>query len=95
VVFLVTALRQGRTRGYTVERLKALFGVTRQTLIRWLGYFRQIFPCTQSWRCLSGKLIPPVDGQQLPASLIERFIRAGGDPEQGLASCLRALAHPP
>jgi len=92
VMLVVTALRQGRTHGYTVERLKALFGVTRQTLTRWLDYFRQIFPLSQSWRRLSGRVMPPVAEDQLPASLIERFVRVRGDPEQGLAACLRALA---
>jgi hypothetical protein len=44
VFLVVVALRQGRTRGYTVERLKALFGVTRPTLARWMRYFQQVFP---------------------------------------------------
>ena len=90
VLLVVTALRQGRDRGYTVERLKALFGVTRPTLTRWLSYFRQIFPCSQLWRRLSGRLMPPVT-EPLPRGLIERFVQARGDPELGLTACLQSL----
>ena len=91
MLLVITALRQGRERGYTVEKLNALFGVTRPTLTRWLYYFRQIFPCSQSWRRLSGRLMPPVAEDQLPAGLIERFVRARGDPERGLTACLQSL----
>jgi hypothetical protein len=91
-VLVVTALRQGRDHGYTVEKLKALLGgVTRPTLTRWLSYFRQVFPCSQSWRRLSGRLMPPVAEDQLPGGLIERFIQTRGDPELGLTACLQAL----
>jgi len=91
VLLVVTALRQGRDHGYTVEKLKALFGVARPTLTRWFCYFRQIFPCSQSWRRLSGRLMPPVTKHELPGSLIERFVQTRGDPERGLMACLQSL----
>jgi hypothetical protein len=90
-MLVVTALRQGRDRGYTVEKLKALFGVTRSTLTRWLSYFRQIFPYSRPWRRLSGRLMPPVVEDQLPGGLIERFVQTRGDPELSLTACLQAL----
>ena len=91
VLLVVTALRQGRNRGYTVEKLKALFGVTRPTLTRWLCYFREVFPFSQSWRRLTGRLMPPVAEHELPRGLIERFVQARGDPELGLMACLKAI----
>jgi len=91
VLLVVTALRQGRDQGYTVEKLKALLGVTRPTLTRWLSYFRQIFPCSQSWRRLSGRLMPPVTEHELPGGLIERFVQTRGDPEKGLTACIQSL----
>jgi hypothetical protein len=92
VFLVVVALRQGRTRGYTVERLKALFGVSRPTLARWMRYFREVFPHSQPWRRLSGRVLPPVSEEQLPVGLLARFVQARGDPHEGLISCLRALA---
>jgi len=56
-VLVITALRQGRNQGYTVERLKAFFGVTRPTLQRWRRYFREVFPCSHSWKSLSGRTL--------------------------------------
>jgi len=91
VLLVLTALRQGRDQGYTLEKLKALFGVTRQTLTRWLSYFRKIFPRSQAWRQLSGRLMPPVAEHELPKVLIERFMQARGEPELGLAACLQSL----
>jgi hypothetical protein len=92
VILVVVALRQGRDRGYTVEKLKRLFEVTRPTLRRWIRYFREIFPETPKWKLLSGRLLPPVSGEELPGSLLARFIQPGGDVLSGLVSCLRALA---
>lgn len=91
VLLVVTALRQGRSRGCTVRRLEALCGVTRPTLARWLGYFREAFSQTRAWRWLTGRLVPPVAAEALPAGVVERFVRARGDPEEGLVSCLQAL----
>jgi hypothetical protein len=91
VLLVVTALRQGRDHGGTGEKLRALFGVTRPTLTRWFCYFRQIFPCSQSWQRLSGRLMPPVTEHELPGGLIERFVQTRGDPELGLTACLQSL----
>ncbi len=90
-MLVVTALRQGRDQGYTVERLKNLFGVTRVTLNRWLRYFRDLFPVSQMWLQLSGRLMPPVARHELPRGLIGRFAQARGDPQRGLTACLQAI----
>lgn len=90
-ILVITALRQGRDRGYTVEKLKALCGVTRSTLIRWMQYFRQLFPQSNAWKRLSGRLMPPVPDEDLPGGLLERFIKESGDTEQGVTACLKSL----
>lgn len=91
-LLVITALRQGRDRGYTVEKLRSLFGVTRTTLRRWAQYFREVFPYSPFWKRLSGVLMPPVEVAQLPRSLIERFIHIrDGDSEGGMISCLGAI----
>jgi hypothetical protein len=92
VLWVVTALRQGRARGYTLRRLQQLFGITRPTLARWIGYFREQFPQSPGFRRLCGRLMPPVAMHQLPGALIERFVRASGEHAAGLVACLQALA---
>ncbi len=91
VILVITALRQGRDRGYTIEKLKALCGATRSTLLRWMQYFRQLFPQSKAWKRLSGRLMPPVPDEDLPGGLLERFIKTSGGTEQGVTSCLKSL----
>lgn len=91
VLLVVTALRQGRVVGITAQRLQTRFGVTRPTLVRWLAYFRAVFPQTSTWRRLAGRLWPPVRATALVRDVLGRFVRARGDPEQGLVACLVAL----
>lgn len=91
VILVVTALRQGRAEGFTAQRVQAMFGVTRLTLVRWLRYFRDCFPQTARWRQLVGRLWPPVAAGALVTDVLARFVRARGDPVQGLVACLGAL----
>ena len=91
VVLVVTALRQGRVEGVSAQRVQRRFGITRPTLTRWLRYFREHFPQTLAWRRVAGRLWPPVQSDGLVRDLLSRFVRARGDPEQGLVACLVAL----
>jgi hypothetical protein len=92
VVWVITALRQGRVDGITAARLQAQCGVTRLTLARWLAYVRTCFPQTATWRRLGSRFWPPVPPGTLVADVLGRFVRARGDPEPGLVACLVALA---
>lgn len=93
-MLVISALRQGRTGGYTARRLQDLVGVTRPTLRRWLLYFREIFPLTRTWRLVRARLWPPVEPGAL-AELIRRFVLVRGDPEAALVACLKALCIDP
>jgi len=92
VFHVVVALRQNRGMGYTVEKLKQLFGVTRSTLSRWMRYFRELFLETSAWKLLSGRLIPPVCVERLPASLLEHFVSLPVNSEQQLILYLKSLS---
>lgn len=94
VMLVISALRQGRTEGYTARRLQDLVGVTRPTLARWLRYFREIFPQSRAWRLVRARLWPPVS-PGAPAEMIQRFVQARGDPEAALVACLKALCTEP
>jgi hypothetical protein len=92
VVLVATALRRQRPHEYTLARLQALFELSRPTMARWLRYFKEFFPLSDTWRRLRARLMPPVDERQLPAELIARFVASRGHPEPGLIACLAALA---
>jgi hypothetical protein len=72
-----------------VARLSHLMGASRRTLARWREWWRTAFAESRFWQAKRAVLMPPVDRQRLPASLLERF--AGGGGEQLLA-LLRLLA---
>ena len=71
-MLVVTALRERRKGGYTVQQLRKLFGVTPLTLKRWIHYFCEIFPQSRAWRVLRGRLWPPLTGGV--TEMIERFM---------------------
>jgi hypothetical protein len=88
MVVLISVMLHGATVP-RVARLSQLVGVPRRTVARWREWWRTAFADSRFWQAKGAVLMPPVDRQRLPASLLERF--AGGSAEQLLA-LLRFLA---
>jgi hypothetical protein len=53
-----------------------MLGVSRRTLARWQGWWREQFPLTPLWCAERARLMPPVATGELPGALIERFAGA-------------------
>lgn len=92
VILLVVTLRQQRPEGHSASKLRALFGVSRQTLVRWMRYFRSAFPTSPWWRRLRGLVGVEVRDDTLPASLLKTHLAVEGRGEAALVSCLRFLS---
>ena len=88
VVVLVSAMTGGVTAG-RATRMRALVGVSIRTLQRWRAWWLRTFPQTAFWKDARARLIPPVNEQRLPASLLERFT---DEVVVGLEATLRFLA---
>ena len=88
VVVLISAMRCGPSPR-RMRELQELIGVSRDTVARWRRWWCELLPESRFWRGAAGALMPPVDAQELPASLLERF--AGACPER-LLSLLRWLS---
>ncbi len=86
------ALRQSRPPGKSLRELAETLGVSRQTLLRWLDWFKNIFPATPAWQRLRGLLDASVHNEQLPSGLLGRFLQAAKDPVSAFIDCLRFLA---
>jgi hypothetical protein len=85
VVLVLTALREGRVAGVTVERLRARFGVTRPTLTRGCATPRRL-PPDPDVAPAGGRLWPPVPGAMvadLPPASSGRGTRPGSSPARG------------
>ena len=91
VIIVVTALRQQRAEGSSARKLQELFGVTRLSLKRWLGYFREVFPQSAMWRKLCGRWMPPVTAESIPLAILDRLGLARDDPQAILIRCLCLL----
>lgn len=87
IVVLIAILRHGVTDP-RMERLSEVVGVDRRTLARWRGWWRDTFPATPFWRVARARFMPPLDHDNLPASLIERFT---GEDAEPLVALLRFL----
>jgi hypothetical protein len=71
IVVLVTGLRHGAT-GSRAAALGAHMSsrISRQTLSRWVGWWRTTFPATRCWGALRGFFSPAPGSGELPMSLL-------------------------
>lgn len=92
VILVVVTLRQQRTEGFSANKVKKLFGISRKTLVRWMTFYHEEFPATPWWQRLRGRLSAKVSSRELPASLVVHFIEAHDDLETALVACQFFLA---
>jgi hypothetical protein len=92
VVVVVVTLRQQRLVGFSVNKVRKLFGISQRTLVRWLRYFREVFPRSAHWQRLRGLVSAEVFNDQLPSALLMHFIGIQRRQEQALIACLCFLA---
>ena len=88
VVVLITAMRCGATPA-RMEKLQKLVGVSRQTVVRWERWWREVLPASPFWRAVCGAFGSPVERSELPASLLQQF---AGTLEEQLLALLRFIA---
>lgn len=72
VLVLTMAMRDGLTER-RVARLKEAVGAGRRTLERWRSWWRSGFAQGACWRAARGLIVPQVDEEALPGSLLERM----------------------
>jgi len=87
VVLLACVLRQGPTP-WRVARLRAVLGVSAETLARWHRWWRDDFRHTAFWRAVRSRFARPVEADACPRGLLERF---GGDAVAQVVATLRFL----
>lgn len=83
IVVLISAMANGLSVR-RVAGLHAHLGVGLRTLRRWRQWWRQTFVESRFWRDARARFVPPLDEDQHPAALLERF---GAD----ASAVLRAL----
>lgn len=89
----VVALSACMQQGLSDRRMAALdlvLEVPRRTLKRWRAWWQEAFVHTAFWQLAQARLMPPVEEQQLPLSLFERF--AGAQFAEQLARLLKFIS---
>ena len=87
IVTLISAMCNGLTERRLCKLVEAI-GVERRTVARWRSWWRETFTSTSLWRVRSAGFMPPVEREDLPASLLSRF---AGDAGEQLACFLSFL----
>jgi hypothetical protein len=67
------------------------FEVSRNTVVRWIRYFHEVFPQSQQWQRLRGLISAQISNHDLPRGLVEYFLRTQASSSGGLANCLLFL----
>lgn len=94
VVVLASAMQHG-VSGVRARRLKELFGVSRQTLRRWRGWWLETFPVSRFWQSLRGRFMPAVDENTLPLEMLARLEHADESPVAALLRLLQPISTAP
>ncbi|MFQ5917057.1 MAG: hypothetical protein ACE5I0_04515 [Candidatus Binatia bacterium] len=92
VILVVMTLRQNRPEGAGTKWLIGMFGISRKTLIRWITYYREVFPQSAQWKKLRGRVGVYVGNDRLPGDLVDYFVDHCDCAEEGLIRCLYFLA---
>jgi hypothetical protein len=87
IVVLIAILQHGAT-ARRMQELTEVIGVDRRTVERWRRWCRDRFTVTSFWQIARATFMPPVDQDQLPAALMERF---AGDDADRLVALLRFM----
>lgn len=91
-MIVITVLAQQRNVGVGINKLCEKFGVNRLTVIRWLAYFREIYPQSAVWLVLRGRFMPPVTDDVIPREIVERLLASRGDPLAGMVRVVSLLS---
>ena len=91
VILIVTALNQNKAQGYSKNMLTKMLDADRKTINRWLLYFRELFPDSQTWKTVRGLVAPVVTSLDLPGSLVEYYLENNECITQAIIKCLVLL----
>jgi hypothetical protein len=75
-----------------IFRLSNLFGISRNTINRWIIFFQDVFPFSRQWQRIRGRVQASVKSNKLPASLINHFLHVTSSVKEALVSCLKFLS---
>lgn len=88
VMLVSVVMRQRRLEGWAASALRKTFGVSSETLERWMAMFLAEVPVSEAWRRLRGWVCAEVRDDALPDTLLAVFEKANGAGERALTAFL-------
>ena len=88
VILVAVVLKQNRTQGYSAGKIIKMVGISRHTLKRWIHYFKEVFPQSDRWKRIRGRMGVEIDIGQIPSAIILFLIEHTGSAEDGLIRSL-------
>lgn len=88
VVHVCVLVKQRRLVGSTATALREMFGVSVETLRRWIRMFQVEVPISERWRRLRGRVRAEVRDDTLPGGLLALFEQDHAPGEAALAALL-------
>ncbi len=79
VMLLVVAARQRGLSAPSMSRLRLMFGVSRDTIVRWMAVFLDRLPGAPAWMSARGRMPPSVRDADVPSALLDLLL--GDDPD--------------
>ena len=78
IQLVCVVVQQRRIVGWAAGELRKEFGVSKETLKRWLADFRDRVPTSPRWKQLRGRVPATVRDDALPDALLAMFDHAAG-----------------
>lgn len=83
---------QNKIQNMTISKLARKMGISRNTLKRWIHFFKNTFPVSVQWKKIRGCVSAIVKNDRLPGSLINSYLKQQSNIEKALISCLKFLS---
>lgn len=85
---ICVVVQQRRIVGWSADELRELFGMSKETLTRWLAEFAGPVPASRHWKRLRGRVPPEVRDDALPDTLLAVFEQRVGAGDRAINACL-------
>ena len=90
VILVIVSVCQNKASG--IFKLSKLFGVSRNTINRWIIFYQDVFPSSRQWQMLRGLAPAFIKNNELPSNLVNFFLSVKSSAKDALVSCLKFLS---
>ncbi len=91
-LFCIVLLASSLPSRKLIKQLGNQLGLSQRIVKRWQSWWRGFFIDSSFWRIESSRFLPPLEHEELPRTLLERFRANQTSLKQSVISCLQFLS---